>query len=296
MPRRFLRQAPGLAQRVLAGRRVGDARGRQVGHRGAVAQRPDRSRRRRRAASRRPRRGRGRRPAARARSPAGWPPHRPSTPRSRSSIRRPSESPTPSASTEASRVCVTISTAAPGERALGEAGEAVGRLAEDALRAVDQHPARLDVGQARVVAQRLLGHLRDLGDRLDAGEAGARDDEGQPPRGGVGRGVGELDLAQDVVAQADRVAEVLEAERVLAQARARAGCGSPSRARSRAARRRSRCGPPRTAPRPRDARDRARRRSRARGRRGGTWCAAAPRRGGARCCPPPPRAAAACRA
>ena len=101
---------------------------------------------------------------------------------------------------------------APGQRALGEAGEAVGRLAQDPLRAVDQHPARLDVGQPRVVAQRVLRHLGDLGDRLDAGEAGARDDEGQAPRGSVGRGVGELDLTQDVVAQADGVAEVLQAE------------------------------------------------------------------------------------
>jgi len=33
----------------------------------------------------------------------------------------------------------------------------------------------------------------------------------------VGRGVGQLDLAQDVVAQADGVGEVLEAEGVVAQ-------------------------------------------------------------------------------
>ena len=107
--------------------------------------------------------------------------------------------------------------AAPVQRALGEAREAVGRLAEDPRACVDQHPAGPDVSQARVAAQRLLGHLGDLGDRLDAREAGAGDDEGQPPLGGVRRGVGQLDLAQDVVAQADRVAEVLEPERVLAQ-------------------------------------------------------------------------------
>ena len=197
---------------------------------------------------------------------------------------------------EARRVARDDLDAAPVQRALGKAGEAVGRLAEDPRPGVDQDPARADVGQARVAAQRLVGHLGDLGDRLDAGEAGARDDEGQPPRGGVRRGVGQLDLAQDVVAQADRIAEVLEPEGVLAQAGHGRGAGDG------AERDHELLVGDRDAPRLGLHLDHAavaiehRRAARARDRRWGTWCAAARRRGGARCCPRPPRAAAACRA
>ena len=98
-------------------------------------------------------------------------------------------------------------------------------------------------------------------------------------------GVGELDLAQHVVAQPDRVADVLEAERVLAQAR------DVRRARDRAERDheplvadRERAGLRGRRGRP-CARGRARRPSRAGGRRAGTSCAAARSRGAARCCP-----------
>ena len=70
-----------------------------------------------------------------------------------------------------------------------------------------------------MAAQRAGHELLELGDRLDAREPGAGEHERQPARGALGRGVGELDLAQHLVAQADRVGEVLEAERVLAQPR-----------------------------------------------------------------------------
>ena len=150
---------------------------------------------------------------------AGWRPRRPSRRRSRSRsggrrrARRPRRRPTPAR-------CRADLDAAPAQRALGEARQAVGRLAQDALAPSTSTQRGLTWARRGWLAQRVLGHLRDLGDRLDAGEAGAGDDEGQPPRAArVGRGVGELDLAQDVVAQADRVAEVLQAEGVLAQAR-----------------------------------------------------------------------------
>jgi hypothetical protein len=68
-----------------------------------------------------------------------------------------------------------------------------------------------------VAPQRAGDQLLQLGDRLDAGEPGAGEHEGQPPGGALRRGVGELDLAQHLVAQADRIAHVLDRERVLAQ-------------------------------------------------------------------------------
>ena len=114
---------------------------------------------------------------------------------------------------------------APGERARGEARELLRHLAEDPRRAVDEHPAGLDVGQSRVAAQRAGRQLLQLGERLDAGEAGAGEHEREPALGRLGRGVGEVDLAQHVVAQADRVADVLEREGVLAQAGRRRACG-----------------------------------------------------------------------
>ena len=134
------------------------------------------------------------------------------------SIRRPPDSITPPASADSSDVPVRISTPRLRERAGGEAREPLGRLAEDPRRAVDEHPAGLDAGQARVAAQRAGGQLLQLGQRLDAREARAGEHEREPALGAVRRGVGELDLAQHVVAQTDRVAHVLERERVLAQA------------------------------------------------------------------------------
>jgi hypothetical protein len=50
-----------------------------------------------------------------------------------------------------------------------------------------------------------------LGDDLDAGEARSGEDERQPRGSLLRHGVGELDLAQDVIAQPDRVGQVLQA-------------------------------------------------------------------------------------
>ena len=58
--------------------------------------------------------------------------------------------------------------------------------------------------------QRTFGQLLQLGDGFDSREAGAGEDEREAPLGALGIGVGELDPAQHVVAQADRVADVLE--------------------------------------------------------------------------------------
>ena len=72
--------------------------------------------------------------------------------------------------------------------------------------------------------QRTFGQLLQLGDGFDSREAGAGEDEREAPLGALGVGVGELDLAQHVVAQADRVADVLQRERVLGRP-GTAACG-----------------------------------------------------------------------
>jgi hypothetical protein len=132
-------------------------------------------------------------------------------------MRRPSDSSASCAPAGEPGVAEDLDAAAR-ERAGGEARQPVGHLAEDPRRAIDEHPPRLDAVEPGVAPQRALGELLELGERLDAGEARAREDEGEPPLGGVRGGVGELDLAQHVVAQVDRVGHALEAERVLAQA------------------------------------------------------------------------------
>ena len=112
----------------------------------------------------------------------------------------------------------------------GEAREPFVRLAEDPRRTVDEHPARLDAVQSRVAAQRAGGQLLQLGERLDAGEARAGEHEREPALGRLGRRVGELDLPQHVVAEADGVADVLEPERVLLEAgRGRDACDRAER-------------------------------------------------------------------
>ena len=82
------------------------------------------------------------------------------------------------------------------------------------------------VAEARVVAQRVLHEIGELRERLDARVAGADEDEGQVRRSrgaGSSSRVGGLELAQHVVAQVDRVREVLEPE-----PRARRGPGPGS--------------------------------------------------------------------
>ena len=94
-------------------------------------------------------------------------------------------------------------------------------LGQDPRRRVDEHPAARRRAQARVVAERVLGEVGQLRERLDTRVAGADEDEGQPPRPllVVERSVGQLELLEDVVAQIDRIGQRLEREPVLGQAR-----------------------------------------------------------------------------
>ena len=140
-------------------------------------------------------------------------------------MRRPSESPTPSASTEARRVCVTIST--PRLASVRSAKRASPSGVWPRMRCAPSTSTQRGLTWAR------RGWWRSASSAISETSAIASTPEKPAPAttkvsrrvGGVRRGVGELDLAQDVVAQADGVAEVLEAEGVLAQAGHGRGAG-----------------------------------------------------------------------
>jgi hypothetical protein len=82
-------------------------------------------------------------------------------------------------------------------------------LGEDPRCGVDEHPATRARTQPWVVAQGVLGEVGQLRERFDSGVAGADKDERQPTRSLVlvERGVGRLELVEDVVAEVDRVGE-----------------------------------------------------------------------------------------
>ena len=136
----------------------------------------------------------------------------------RASIRRPSASVAPSASAEASAAPVRISM--PRRSSVRAAERASVSGVCDRIRGAGSTSTKrgLDVAQAAVPAQRPGHELLELRERLHAGEARAGEDERQPALRLLGRRVGELDLAQDVVAQPDRVRQVLQREGVLRQA------------------------------------------------------------------------------
>ena len=98
-------------------------------------------------------------------------------------------------------------------------------LRQDLRRCVDEHPALRRALEARVVAQRVADKVGELRERLDPRVAGADEDEGQLALAVVvgGGRVGRVEPLQDVVAQVDRVGEVLEAQRVLGEAWDRQG-------------------------------------------------------------------------
>jgi hypothetical protein len=108
---------------------------------------------------------------------------------------------------------------APSELPGGVLAEPGRDLGKDRRGGVDEHPALPRCPEARVVAQRVAHEVGELGERLDARVACADEDEGEVALGArrVERRVGRLELAQDVVAQVDRVGEVLEAEAVLGE-------------------------------------------------------------------------------
>ena len=95
--------------------------------------------------------------------------------------------------------------------------EAPGNLREDLRRCIDQHPALRHAAEVAVRAERCLGHVVELGERLDAGVAGPDEHEAE-----LGRVVRvdrcALELEQDPVAQGDRIGEILESEAVLHEA------------------------------------------------------------------------------
>jgi hypothetical protein len=102
--------------------------------------------------------------------------------------------------------------------------ERPGDLGEDPRRRVDEDPAlRVVANLARVAAERVADEIRELGERLHARVARADEDVREVARGQrrVDLRRGSLELSEDVVAQDDRVRQVLELERVLGETRDR---------------------------------------------------------------------------
>ena len=91
--------------------------------------------------------------------------------------------------------------------------------------------------------ERLARELGDLPGHLDAGRAGADDDEGEPasPPLGIGLGLGRLEGDQDPVADLERAVERLQLRRVRAATRRGRSRSSASRRRRRACRNRAAC-------------------------------------------------------
>ena len=92
-------------------------------------------------------------------------------------------------------------------------------LGQDLRRRVDEHPAQSRALELRVVAQRVADEVGELGERLDARVARSDEDEREVRLGALAvvLGRGRLEPAQHVVAEVDRVGEVLEAEPVLGE-------------------------------------------------------------------------------
>ena len=99
--------------------------------------------------------------------------------------------------------------------------EAARDLGQDLRRGVDEHPAPRLFAQLGVVAARVRDEVGQLRQRLDARVAGADEDEGQLSRRGPRAHRGGIESAQDMIAQVDRVGEVLKAEAVVGEARDR---------------------------------------------------------------------------
>lgn len=100
-------------------------------------------------------------------------------------------------------------------------------LGKDLVGGVDEDEAHVLALDVRVVLGRVPGHVLDLTDGLRTGEATADEDEGQRLAADllVGRGVGLVQLLQDVVAQADGLLDALHADALLGEAGDREGAG-----------------------------------------------------------------------
>ena len=96
-------------------------------------------------------------------------------------------------------------------------GEIVAERRQRFLAAVDQeHAHRRRVERAELAAQSADRELADLPRDLDAGRARADDDDRQPVSslGGVGRGLGHLERAEDAAPELERVVDRLHARRM----------------------------------------------------------------------------------
>lgn len=100
-------------------------------------------------------------------------------------------------------------------------------LGEDLVGGVDQDEAHVLALHAGVVRGRVAGHVLDLTDGLGAREPAAHEDEGQRLAADllVGRGVGLVQLLQDVVAQPDGLLDALHTDALLGEAGDREGAG-----------------------------------------------------------------------
>ena len=138
----------------------------------------------------------------------------------RVAMRSPPASSAASAVAPASRVFEPDLDAALHEQVLGEAAQALGQLGQDHRARVKQHHPDL-LGPHVPEALRGRPHeVVQLGQSLHPGEAAARHHEGQQalPHLGVALDVGLLQDVDGVIAQDERVAEILERQRVLGEA------------------------------------------------------------------------------
>ena len=111
--------------------------------------------------------------------------------------------------------------------AQGRIPEPPAQLGQDGRGAVDQQPAQLVGADPRVAAQRGAGEEQPLGGHFGAGVPGADHDERAPGPAlrRVVAGVGELQLAEHVVAQVQGLGDVLESLGLLRDAGERQGPG-----------------------------------------------------------------------
>ena len=108
---------------------------------------------------------------------------------------------------------------APAKLSFGEPGEAGGHLLHDPLLRLDEHPAHPLGAAARVELDRLRGEVLELGESLDAGVAGADEDEGEVLGTALGmlERLGDVEAFEHLVAQGGGIREGLEADSVLGE-------------------------------------------------------------------------------
>ena len=112
------------------------------------------------------------------------------------------------------------------------AAQVLADLGQDAAGRLDEHEPQVALGQLWVVARGVVRHVLDLGQRLDAGVAAADEDEGQQLRCArrvVGDGRRDVQLVEHLVAQRDRLLDLLEPDAQLGQAGDRQGARDRAR-------------------------------------------------------------------